>query len=200
MLLPSNEFGPEDVPLWENVRETVYCDLLQARICGDAVLGEEASFGILVAVEVDHAHAQRAEQTKAFNDVRAGMAIVLRQPCKDAGTHRTRESPWNELMSIRVSIMSPGNGYTLGLSRDGIVVVDSGERLADSKVAYRVWPIGEEKANGSIARTGGVVRNNGEGIEVCVWLALRDAAKKFVEPVESRGICTREVDALENSG
>ena len=77
MLFFAYDFGADGVPLRKQMGETMDSDLLYARVCGDLVFGKETTLGVVVAVEMDHAHAQRTEQTKALYDVGAAVAIVL---------------------------------------------------------------------------------------------------------------------------
>ena len=49
------------IDVGKDMGETMHGDLLNAWVCGNAILGGEAAFGVLVAIKVDHAHAQGTE-------------------------------------------------------------------------------------------------------------------------------------------
>ena len=54
-------FRASGVSLWKDMTEPVHSDFLHTWVCRDAILREETSVRVIVAVEVHHAQAQRTQ-------------------------------------------------------------------------------------------------------------------------------------------
>ena len=105
MLFFVHDFRGNDWSLGKDVRELMYSDLLNAGVRRDTVLCEEAAVGVVVAVEVDHAHTHWTEQAKPLNAVGAGVAIVRGDSSEDARTGHS-EAPRDKLVRVGVCMMS----------------------------------------------------------------------------------------------